>query len=100
MSSCSSNLLIRWYCPVGVIALVSRPTAQCAHTAALGQPPATQLTVWPSRRYAEGDARQSREGFLRVAERMLPRRDVTVDEATRRGSMRSATRRNPSRLWR
>ncbi len=32
---------------------------------------------------AEGDARQSREGFLRVAERMLPRRDVTVDEATR-----------------
>jgi len=31
----------------------------------------------------DGDARMTREGFLRVVERVLPRRDVVVDEATR-----------------
>jgi len=31
----------------------------------------------------DGDARMTREGFLRVAERVLPRRDVAVDDATR-----------------
>lgn len=30
-----------------------------------------------------GDARMTKEGFLRIAERVLPRRDVAVDEATR-----------------
>jgi UDP-N-acetylglucosamine diphosphorylase/glucosamine-1-phosphate N-acetyltransferase len=32
---------------------------------------------------AAGTARMSREGFLTTAERVLPRRDVTVDDATR-----------------
>ncbi len=32
---------------------------------------------------ATGSARMSREGFLRVAERVLPRRDVAVDDAVR-----------------
>ncbi len=32
---------------------------------------------------ADGAARVSRDGFLRVAGRVLPRRDVTLDEATR-----------------
>lgn len=31
----------------------------------------------------EGDARMTREGFLRVVERVFPRRDVIVDEAAR-----------------
>jgi len=31
----------------------------------------------------DGDARTTRDGFLRVVERVLPRRDVVVDEATR-----------------
>jgi UDP-N-acetylglucosamine diphosphorylase/glucosamine-1-phosphate N-acetyltransferase len=31
----------------------------------------------------DGDARTTRDGFLRVAERVLPRRDVPVDDATR-----------------
>lgn len=31
----------------------------------------------------EGDARTTRDGFLRVAERVLPRRDVVLDEETR-----------------
>jgi len=31
----------------------------------------------------DGDARMTRDGFLRVAGRVLPRRDVVVDEATR-----------------
>jgi hypothetical protein len=31
----------------------------------------------------DGDARTTREGFLRVAERVLPRRDVALDAATR-----------------
>ena len=31
----------------------------------------------------DGEARTTREGFLRVVERVLPRRDVVVDEATR-----------------
>ena len=30
-----------------------------------------------------GDARMSKAGFLRIAERVLPRRDVAVDDATR-----------------
>jgi UDP-N-acetylglucosamine diphosphorylase/glucosamine-1-phosphate N-acetyltransferase len=30
-----------------------------------------------------GDARMSKEGFVRIAERVLPRRDVVVDDATR-----------------
>lgn len=30
-----------------------------------------------------GDARTTREGFLKVAERVLPRRDIVMDEATR-----------------
>jgi hypothetical protein len=30
-----------------------------------------------------GDARMTREGFLKVVERVLPRRDVSVDPATR-----------------
>ena len=30
-----------------------------------------------------GDARMSEEGFLKIAERVLPRRDVAVDDATR-----------------
>jgi hypothetical protein len=32
---------------------------------------------------ADGTARTTREGFLTVAERVLPRRDVVVDAATR-----------------
>jgi len=31
----------------------------------------------------DGPARMTREGFLRIAERVLPRRDVPVDDATR-----------------
>jgi len=31
----------------------------------------------------DGDARTTRDGFLRIAERVLPRRDVVVDEGTR-----------------
>ena len=30
-----------------------------------------------------GDSRMSRDGFLKIAERVLPRRDVAVDDATR-----------------
>ena len=30
-----------------------------------------------------GDSRMSRDGFLKIAERVLPRRDVVVDDATR-----------------
>src|SRR5439155_245052 len=38
------------------------------------------------------DARMSREGFLRTAERVLPRRDVTPDAATRAMLARGARR--------
>ncbi|HZH40131.1 MAG TPA: hypothetical protein VFD85_03935, partial [Gemmatimonadales bacterium] len=31
----------------------------------------------------DGDARTTREGFLRVAERVLPRRDIAMDDTTR-----------------
>src|SRR5213078_1928173 len=32
---------------------------------------------------ARGGARVSKDGFLKIAERVLPRRDVAVDDATR-----------------
>jgi len=31
----------------------------------------------------DGDARTTRDGFLRVAERVLPRRDIAMDDTTR-----------------